>query len=90
LPEFYKRLEQDDDFRPTLNESDTLMSLKGKREHYKKVYESYNNEVITFFENTNAERLFTAQLEDPDKWKKLGDFLGIDVDQHYHKHSNKS
>ncbi|WP_445666675.1 sulfotransferase [Fodinibius sp. AD559] len=90
LPEFYKRLENDDDFRPTLNQNDNLMSLKGKREHYKKVYESYNNEVISFFEHSNPDRLFTGQLENPDKWKKLGDFLDLSVDNNYHKHSNKS
>ena len=90
LPEFYNRLEDDDDFHPTLNKSDNLMSLKGKRKHYTKVYENYNKEVITFFENSNPERLFTTQLEDPDKWKKLGDFLEVNVDNNYHKHSNKS
>ena len=90
LPEFYNRLEDDDDFHPTLNESDNLMNLKGKRKHYTKVYENYNKEVITFFENSNPERLFTTQLEDPDKWKRLGDFLEVNVDNNYHKHSNKS
>ena len=90
LPEFYKRLQNDDDFHPTLNESDNLMSLQGKREHYIEVYERYNKEVIVFFENSNSERLFTGQLEDPEKWKKLGDFLEVNVDKNYRKHSNKS
>jgi hypothetical protein len=90
LPEFYKRLENDEDFRPTLNESDNLMSLEGKRDHYAKVYENYNNKVVTFFKNSNPGRLFTAALEDPHKWKKLGDFLDIRVDNNYQKHSNKS
>ena len=90
LPEFYERLENEDDFHPALNESDNLMSLRGKRNHYTTIYENYNSEVITFFEDSNPERLFTAQLKDPDKWQKLGDFLGINVDDNYNKHSNKS
>ena len=90
LPEFYKKLANDNNFHPSLNESDNLMSLQGKRKHYIKVYKNYNDEVITFFENANPERLFTANLKDPDKWKRLGDFLGVSVDKNYKKHSNKS
>lgn len=90
LPEFYKRLEEDPDFLPTLNETDNLMSLEGKKDHYISVYEEYNKNVITFFDEHNSQRLFVGRLEDPDKWQKMGQFLNLDVSANYQVHSNKS
>lgn len=90
MTEFYKRLDKDPDFVPTLNKADNLMKLKGKKDHYISVYEEYNKNVISFFDELNSQRLFVGRLEDPKKWQKMGNFLDIDVSTDYRKHSNKS
>jgi len=46
---------------------------------YKTIYRLHNIEVADFFRRHSPESLYTGTLEDPEKWQKLGEFLGIDV-----------
>jgi hypothetical protein len=59
-------------------------------EHYKAVYNLHNLEAQDFFSKHNPEALFVGNLEDPDKWQKLGKFLKIKVPDKYESHENKS
>jgi hypothetical protein len=34
--------------------------------------------------------LYVGRLEDPDKWQKMGEFLGVDVPESYTSHENRS
>jgi len=90
LTEFYDRVDNDPSFNPTENELDNLMSMRGERDHYIKVYEEYNREVIEFFNKFCPDKLFVTRLENSDKWQELGRFLNIDVGSDYDVHSNKS
>lgn len=66
------------------------MKLWGRDEHYKAVYRLHNAEVREFFGRHSPGSLHVGALEDPDKWRKLGRFLGIDVPQGYVSHANAS
>jgi hypothetical protein len=90
LDEYYDKVDNDPDFKPTLNEIDNLLSLKGKKEHYIRIYETYHRDVIEYFRRYDKKSLFVGRLEDPDKWSKIGIFLNIEVDREYRVHSNKS
>lgn len=69
---------------------DNLLGLDGKENHYRTIYELHNREVIDFFERSNPASLFVCDLKDPDKWQKLGKFIGIDVPKDLDIHINKS
>jgi hypothetical protein len=90
LNEFYYKLDHDPNFKPTKNDKDQLMSLKGLRTHYINIYNELNREKIEFFKRHNLNRLFICELEDRQKWIKLGNFLNLDVNRNYDIHSNKS
>lgn len=90
MNEFWDRLDNDKSFNPTLNETDNLLNLQGKDNHYRKIYENYNREVIEFFKNQNKGELFVCSLKDKKKWQKLGNFLKIKVNNNYNVHANKS
>ncbi len=49
-----------------------------------------NREIISFFAEKGSDCLFTCSLDDDEKWKKLGDFMGIAVPEDLDIHSNKS
>ncbi len=67
-----------------------IMKLENMGEHYKAIYRIHNREVKEFFRQHDQKRLFAGHLEDPDKWQKLGRFLGVAVQQGYDAHENKS
>jgi len=90
MTEFYHKVDNDPSFKPTVNCWDSLMSLEGMREHYKRVYDEYNREAIEFFQRYSPESLFVARLEDRDKWQKLARFLGFTVNEDYDMHAGKS
>ena len=69
---------------------DNLLSLEGKDEHYKAIYETRNKEVKMFFEKYAPDSFFSCELKDQLKWQKLGDFVGVNVPDNYAVHSNKS
>ena len=71
-------------------EKDNLLSLEGYDEHYKKIYEIRNNEVVNFFKKRPPESLFNCTLEDPLKWIKLSTFMQIKIKKGLEVHANKS
>lgn len=70
--------------------SEKTMKLVGHAEHYKAVYRLHNTEVQDFFQRHAPGSLYVGRLEDPGKWKKLGKFLGIEVQENYDSHENAS
>jgi hypothetical protein len=92
----YRREKEYDDLYPNINsfisnEIDNLLELnENHREHYKTIYETRNREVNLFFEQFGSDRLIALELEDPLKWRKLGSFFSINVQEDYEVHVNKS
>lgn len=70
--------------------SEKVMKLTGQAEHYKAVYRLHSIEVQDFFGRHAPESLHVGELEDPDKWQKLGKFLGIEVPADYQSHEKSS
>lgn len=66
------------------------MKLTDMGQHYKAIYWLHNREVKEFFQRHDQSRLFAGYLEDPGKWQKLGEFLGVDVRPNYDAHENKT
>lgn len=70
---------------------DNLLDMSGKKDQYISQYTLHNHEVKRFFQQKGAQsRLFTCRLEDDEKWKKLGKFMGIKVASEYEVHMNES
>lgn len=69
---------------------DNLLSLKGYEEHYKTIYRIRNREIIEFFEKHSPNSLFVGELEDPEKWEKLAQFMNIKIPSNFEVHANKS
>jgi hypothetical protein len=88
--EFYHLADNLDNFLPSDDGIDNLLDLEGMADHYKSIYEIRNREVISFFSKYSPNSLFVGHLEDPEKWKKLGSFFGIDVPEGFEVHANKS
>lgn len=86
----YRREEEMHSFdsygEPILNH----LSLEGHREEYIKVYNRHIIEVEQFFKAYAPDSLITCNLEDPEKWTKLGALFNIKVDDSYNVHSNRS
>ena len=59
------------------------------REHYINIFKIRHKEVLDFFRKFGNDRLFVVNLEDPEKWVKLGSYLGIKVPQDYECHAHK-
>ena len=66
------------------------MKITGHAEHYKEIYRLHNTEVQDFFHRHDLKKLHVGKLEDPDKWKKLEDFLGVEIPDNYKNHENAS
>ncbi len=71
-------------------EMNKTLKLIGLEEHYKEIYRLHNEEVVDFFSRHAPDALHVGQLEDPDKWNKLGAFLGVQVPAGYESHENYS
>lgn len=65
-------------------------SLEGMRPHYKMIYETRNREVLDFFKRFDPDSLLHCELNDENKWMKIGNFIGIDVPKNFKIHSNKT
>jgi len=65
-----------------------VMKMEGMENHYVKCYNKYYEEVRSFFKQTAPDALFVGQLEDDEKWAKIGHFLDIKVDESYDSHKN--
>ena len=59
-------------------------------EFYKVIYKLHNKEVVDFFNTLSPSSLFTCNLDDQQKWSKLGQFVGIEVPDDFEVHLNKS
>lgn len=90
LDEFYEQLDMHSNLHPSDYETDSLTPLEDKRDHYIKVYKEYNREVIEYFKKYGPEKLFVCRLENKNKWKKLGEFLGFHVPEAFNIHLNQS
>lgn len=66
------------------------MNFRSQADHYKKLYQDHTREVRCFFRRHSSEALYVGRLEDPDKWQKIGCFLGLDVFEGYDSHVNKT
>ena len=66
------------------------MKLIGHERHYKEIYQLHNTEVVEFFSKVSPESLHVGSLEDPEKWKNLGKYLGVDVELGYEARENVS
>ena len=65
-----------------------LLSMKGMEEHYINCYTKHYSDACSFFAKHNPDALFHGALEDSEKWLKIGEFLGIDVNTMYDVHKN--
>ena len=65
-----------------------VMKMVGHRDHYKRIYRLHNIEVQDYFTRHSPGALFVADLNDPQKWVKLGSFLGIEVPEDYDSYEN--
>ena len=83
---YYSKIDNDDSFTPNVYDENNHIPFETMREHYKKVYNEYNREVIEYFYANAPDKLFHTNLNDEKKWEKLGDFLNIEVDQQYNTH----
>jgi hypothetical protein len=89
----YADLVQSEGFSPEREHglfSEKTLKLEGLDDHYKKIYLSHNRAAADFFSKFAPEALFVGKLEDRDKWKKLGEFLNLDVPDDYNVHENRS
>lgn len=77
---------------PNINIHDArnLLSLKEMKDHYTKIYCRSNDEIITFFKRFSSKSLFLCDLEDDNKWIKLGNFFDIKVPANFDSHVNKT
>jgi len=84
--EFYDKFK----VKTVLNTNDNLLSLNEYKQHYKNLFETRNKEIFNFFEEHNSGRLIHCELNDLNKWHKLGKFFNINVPNEFNIHSNKS
>jgi hypothetical protein len=78
----------DEEFENQIHAQKRVKIAAKHAEHYKEVYRLHNTEVQDFFRTNAPKYLHVGKLEDSDKWKKLGDFLGIKVPGAYESHEN--
>ncbi len=70
--------------------TEKIMKITNQAEHYKDIYHLHSVEVQDFFARFSPDALFVGSLEDPEKWHKLGKFLGVQVPDDYNSHENNS
>lgn len=71
-------------------DSEKKMRIAGRAAHYLEAYRLHLIEVQDFFRRHSLQALFVGRLEDPEKWRKLGLFLGLDVPADYDSRENVS
>ncbi len=79
-----------DEHKENQNFSTKTLKLNGYQDHYKNLYRLHTLEVQDFFNRHSPESLHHGELDDPQKWQKLGEFLGINVSKSYDSHENHS
>ncbi|QXP78202.1 MULTISPECIES: sulfotransferase [Winogradskyella] len=90
VEEFYRTFPNLDYYKTILKNDNLLDINEVHRAHYTNIYNLRNKEIVDFFNAISPNSLFTAQLEDADKWKRLGDFFNIELPNDYQVHANKS
>ncbi|MFT5601451.1 MAG: hypothetical protein ACI9N1_001695 [Flavobacteriales bacterium] len=88
--EFYNLLDADSTFSPTKDGLDCLMTMKQEESLYRNIYDIRNREIVNFLNNKSPKRLIKIDLNDPQKWIKLGGFFEMKIKKNYEVHSNKS
>lgn len=88
--EFYATFPNENYYKSIRNIDNRLEINESHRKHYKALYNIRNKEIIDFFNVFNPNSLFIGQLEDSEKWKKMGVFFNIDIPSDYDVHANKS
>ena len=88
--EFYNKFELDSSITTIIDKNDNLLSLLEHKNHYIDIFETRNKEIINFFEKHDASRLIHCDLNDDNKWNKIGDFFDIVIPKGFNVHSNKS
>ncbi|WP_026755089.1 sulfotransferase [Sediminibacter sp. Hel_I_10] len=67
--------------------TDNLLKLSEEhRAHYIEIYKLRIREVKDFFKYFDQDRLFCGDLEDSEKWKKMGSYFGFRVEPSYKVH----
>ena len=80
-----------EDAQYNIDDIDNLLEItEGHRKHYTAIYELYNFSIKQFFNKYGSKRLFTAMLEDENKWDQLSEFLGKKPTGTINVHLNKS
>jgi len=79
-----------DEVKENQIESVKTMKLIEHAEHYKMIYRLHNIEVKDFFHRRAPHALHIGSLDDPEKWPRVGEFLGIQVPGGYTSHENAS
>lgn len=87
---FYDKVDNDPAFTPEVYDPENHLPFDEARDHYLKVYNTYNREVLEYFTKHAPGQLFITELTDPEKWVKLGAFLRLDVKPGVEVHANKS
>jgi hypothetical protein len=64
------------------------LPLHAHAAHYLDAYRLHNSEVLDYFGRHAPEALHWGELEDPRKWARLADFLGVRVAADYRCHLN--
>jgi hypothetical protein len=88
--EFYYLLDTDSSFSPTKDGLDCLMMMKKEESLYRNIYDIRNREIVDFFNEKAPKRLLKIDLNDSEKWVKLGGFFKMKINKDYEIHSNKS
>jgi len=73
-----------------LDSIDNLFDITDYRDHYIRIYEDHYNDAVNYFNKKSPGSLFHCNLEDNDKWVRIGKFLGVHVPVDITFHSNKS
>ena len=86
--EFLEKFGDDYDFK---DQRDYLLPMnEAHKDHYIRAYRTRNLEVRNFFSKKDPSRLFSCSLEDTGKWKKMGEFFGMDVPNDDGPYANKT
>ena len=87
--EFFDRMDNDPAFVPGKHK-DKLLRLAEEADMYKALYALRTREVTEFFRDHHPERFIHLELEDPEKWKKLARFMGMNIEPSYEAHANST
>lgn len=85
--DYYKKIDTNCNYDFSIFNQESLLEAE---RHYKQHYETRNREVIDFFKENDSNRLIVCDLDDKDKWQKVGSFFGINIPEGFEIHANRS